>query len=121
MMVRVQKSKEDGLDFSLALSLFIFCSFDGKDIQSEAHQEISGPLSPFSEWLVGLSSFVRCARKKKKKKVVFAYKMLWGRRRLHAISPFQLHKKEKINARVIQRTTQYKNGIRCRRHFYAQN
>lgn len=49
MMVRVQKSKEDGLDFSLALSLFIFCSFDGKDIQSEA-QEISGPLSLFSEW-----------------------------------------------------------------------
>ena len=33
MMVRVQKSKEDGLDFSLALSFYLLFSFDGKDIQ----------------------------------------------------------------------------------------
>ena len=46
MVVRVQKSKEDGLDFSLALSFYLLFKIS----KSEA-QEISGPLSlPLSDF-----------------------------------------------------------------------
>lgn len=90
MMVRVQKSKEDGLDFSLALSLFIFCSFDGKDIRGRRHRRFLvlslSFLSGHSLGSDGSLLFLSRA-KKKKKKVVFAHATV-GRRRLHAISPF---------------------------------
>jgi hypothetical protein len=65
MVVRVQKSKEDGLDFSLALSFYLLFKIS----KSEA-QEISGPLSRVAivfggkRWVL----FSRDKKKRKKKK-----------------------------------------------------
>jgi hypothetical protein len=67
MVVRVQKSKEDGLDFSLALSFYLLFKIS----KSEA-QEISGPLSRVAivfggkRWVLFL--FSRDKKKRKKKK-----------------------------------------------------
>jgi len=65
MVVRVQKSKEDGLDFSLALSFYLLFKIS----KSEA-QEISGPLSRVAivfggkRWVL----FSRDKKKERKKK-----------------------------------------------------
>jgi hypothetical protein len=66
MVVRVQKSKEDGLDFSLALSFYLLFKIS----KSEAQEEISGPLSRVAivfggkRWVL----FSRDKKKRKKKK-----------------------------------------------------
>jgi len=64
MVVRVQKSKEDGLDFSLALSFYLLFKIS----KSEA-QEISGPLSRVAIVFGGkrCGAVVLFSRDKKKK------------------------------------------------------
>jgi len=70
MVVRVQKSKEDGLDFSLALSFYLLFKIS----KSEA-QEISGPLSRVAIVFGGkrcgaVVLFSREKKKKRKKKLM---------------------------------------------------
>jgi hypothetical protein len=68
MVVRVQKSKEDGLDFSLALSFYLLFKIS----KSEAQEEISGPLSRVAivfggkRWVLFLFSREKKKREKKK-------------------------------------------------------
>ena len=98
MMVRVQKSKEVGLDFSLALSFYLLFLWKEKISESEA-QEISGPLSLSRGQflLVGgerLGSLLISRGKKKERKKKFVLRARCGRRRLHLISPFSFIKKK---------------------------
>lgn len=76
MMVRVQKSKEDGLDFSLALSFYLLF-LRWKRYPVGGTGDFSGPLSlPLSDFgsfggvgSDGLSSLFLSRREKKKKKL----------------------------------------------------
>jgi len=75
-MVRVQKSKEDGLDFSLALSFYLLFKIS----KSEA-QEISGPLSRVAIVFGGkrcgaVVLFSRDKKKKRKKKIMRKKKLM---------------------------------------------